>query len=177
MNRPDTIAEAVLSTKQIAARYFAGFDDSNRTKQAPTLPNHFAWNLGHAAQTMHRAAEKISGGYVISHNDFIIGGTPSGGGDKTRFAIASVAAGSKPVDDPAQYPSFSRCIDIYNHACDTVADIVRHVPDEELDELVEWGPMKMPRWLLALRMMTHNGMHIGQIADLRRAFGFKSINS
>lgn len=35
--------------------------------------------------------------------------------------------------------------------------------------------MAIRRRLPALRMMGHNGMHTGQIADLRRALGFKSI--
>jgi hypothetical protein len=178
MNRQDTIAEAVLSTRHGVTRFLAGFDDSNHTRQAPSLPNHVAWNLGHLALTMHRAAGLIRPGDTLPKSDFVEGGTPSGGGDARRFATESVAFGSKPVNDPAQYPGLARCVEIYNGACAAVAAAVRGVPDATLDEVVPWGGGQgLPRWLLALRMMTHNGMHAGQIADLRRALGFKSIFS
>lgn len=176
MNRQDTIAEGVLSTKAGMARYLAGFDDSNHTKQAPHLPNHVAWCLGHCALTMHRACELVRPGHALPDSDFIQGGTKTGGGDGRRFATESVAFGSQPVDDPKQYPSFERCVEVYNRACDALAGAVRAVPDDSLDEEVMWGGrMPIRRWLLALRMMGHNGMHTGQIADLRRALGFTSI--
>lgn len=178
MNRQDTIAGSVLATKAAMARWLAGFDESNRTKQAPHLPNHAAWNLGHLALTMHRACELIKPGHALPAADFITGGTKSGGGDAARFATESVGMGSQPVDDPTQYPSLARALQIYNNAVDAVAACVRSAPEASLDENVTWGgAMQIPRWLLAARMTMHNGMHIGQIADLRRALGFKSIFS
>lgn len=176
MNRQDTIAELLLATKPGLARYLAGFDDSNRTRQAPHLPNHVAWNLGHLALTMHRACELIQPGYTLPDSDFIEGGTKSGGGDAQRFATESVGFGSQPVDSPSQYPTLARSIEIYNNGVDAVARCVRSASDASLDAEVSWGGgMKIARWLLAARMATHNGMHIGQIADLRRALGFRSI--
>lgn len=178
MSRQHTIAEGVLSTKQGMARYLAGFDDSNRTRQAPSLPNHAAWCLGHCALTMHRACELIHPGHVLPASDFIIGGTASGGGDAARFATESVAFGSRPADEPSRYPTLARCIEIYESACEALAECVRSTPDSALDETVNWGGgVSIRRWLLALRMMTHNGMHIGQVADLRRALGMKSVLS
>jgi len=48
--------------------------------------------------------------------------------------------------------------------------------DEALQLQAPWGMgQTMPRFQLAMRMAFHNGFHVGQIADLRRAFGFKSI--
>lgn len=176
MNRQDTVAESVLSTKAAMARWLAGFDETNRTKQAPHLPNHAAWNLGHLALTMHRACELIKPGHTLPAADFINGGTKSGGGDATRFATESVGMGSQPVDDPAQYPTLARSLQIYNNAVDAVASCIRSAPESSLEENVTWGgSMQIPRWLLAARMTMHNGMHIGQIADLRRALGFRSV--
>jgi hypothetical protein len=37
--------------------------------------------------------------------------------------------------------------------------------------------MQMPVWALVSRMTFHNGFHTGQLADLRRALGFRSIFS
>lgn len=176
MKAQDTIAEAVLATKPAMARYLPGFDDSNRTTQAPHLPNHVAWSLGHLALTMHRAIERITPGHQLPSADFIEGGTPSGGGDARRFAAESVAFGSKPVDDPTQYPTLARGLEIYNNACDALAAAVRATSDADLASEVDWiVGTKLPKFLMATRMISHNGMHIGQIADLRRALGFKSI--
>jgi len=176
MRVQDAIAEGVLSTRQGMARYLAGFDDTNHTKQAPGLPNHVAWSLGHLALTMHRACQKIRTDHPLPASDSIEGGTTTGGGDPKRFATESVSFGSRPAPDPTQYPALARSIEIYSSACEAVAAVVRAVPDAELSTLVEWGGgMQLPKYLMALRMMTHNGMHVGQVADLRRALGFKSI--
>lgn len=178
MNRQDTIAESVLATKQGMARWLAGFDDSNYMKQAPSLPNHIAWTLGHLAVTMHKAAGLVDPRHRLPDSDFIVGGTATGGGDSRRYASASVEPGSQPTADASQYPAYPRCVEIFNHACDALAAAVRAVPDASLDEIVEWHrAMQIQRGLLAARMGFHNGMHIGQIADLRRALGFKSVFS
>ena len=181
MTRNDAIAEAILASKQLLGRYLPGFDDTNHTRQPPGLPNHVAWSLGHLALTMHRIAEKIDGG-PIPTADFIIGdltkppadpARPSG--DATRFHTETVSFASVPTDNPARYPRLARCIDIYNAACDRIAAAVRTAADARLDEVIPWGNSQIPLYLAATRMLFHNGMHTGQISDLRRALGFKSI--
>lgn len=176
MTPQQLLAEGVLSTKALAGRYLAGFDDRSHTRQAPGLPNHLAWNLGHLALTMHRAAERISGASGLPESDFIAGGAPTGGGDARRFAVESVSFGSTPTADPAQYPACARCFQIFENACDRLAAVVRALPDHELEVPAPWGQgQQMPKHQMAARMIFHNGCHVGQIADLRRAFGFKSI--
>lgn len=176
MNAQDAIAEGVLTTMAGMGRYLVGFDDSNHTRQSPGLPNHVAWCLGHLALTMHRACQKIRPEHALPAADFFEGGTKTGGGDARRFATESVSFGSQPVADGRQYPGLARCVEIYNNAVEAVAATIRAVPDGDLRTEVEWGAgMKIPKFLMAMRMMGHNGMHIGQIADLRRALGFKSI--
>lgn len=179
MKAQDLLAEGVLNTRVLASRYLVGFDESHRTKQAPGLPNHVVWNLGHLALTMHRAADRLDGlegSGPVPAADFIEGGTKSGGGDATRFASESVAFGSVPVDAPAEYPSLARAIEIFGNACERLARSCRALSDEALQLQAPWGMNQtMPRFQLAMRMAFHNGFHVGQIADLRRAFGFKSI--
>jgi hypothetical protein len=175
MNRAEAIAEGILSTKQSFARYLVGFDDSNATRQAPGLPNHAIWSLGHCALTMHRVAANFDG-LPLPDADFVVGHS-SGGGNARQFATESVAFGSRPVDSPKDYPALARGIEIYNAACDRLAAAVKSVPDARLDDTVLWGPMTLPLYLLALRMIGHNGMHTGQNADLRRSLGFKSVFS
>ncbi len=171
MTRRDALADGVLMTKVLTGRYLAGFDDTNHTRQAEALPNHVAWSLGHCALTMHRAGEKIAGESPLPAAEFVEGAA----GDASHFGAESVAFGSRPIADAKQYPSLARCVEIYNSACDRFAAVLRGCEESRLDETAKWGPGEVPLYALALRMIFHNGAHTGQIADLRRALGFKSI--
>lgn len=171
MDRRATIAESLTACKHLLGRYLAGFDDSSRTRQAPGLPNHVAWTLGHLAMTMHRVVEKLDG-RSFPETDFVVGASR---GDTMRFGTESVAFGSSVIADGAAFPSMARCVAIYDAACDRLAGAVRAAPESKLDETAKWGAGEGPLYLLALRMVFHNGVHTGQIADLRRALGFKSI--
>ncbi|MFN0133616.1 MAG: DinB family protein [Phycisphaerales bacterium] len=166
MRTQDMIAEALAASKAGLARYLPGFSDSNHTAQAANLPNHVAWSLGHCALTMHRVAEKLDG-KPLPDADFAKG--------QGRFDPESVAFGSTPAANASNYPTLARCIAIYDAACDRLAAAVRAAPEPKLLEPTPWGKIELPLWLLAIRMIFHNGMHTGQIADLRRALGFKSI--
>lgn len=177
MNRQALFAQIILESRALTARYFAGFDDSNRTRQAVNIPNHFAWTLGHLAYTMQSAAKRIDG-KAVPESDFIEGGTPSGGlpgGDANRFASASVTMGSVPVDDPHRYPTHARCIEIFGAACERCAAAFAAASEADLEKDIPWGAAPIKGWQLAPRMVWHNGDHSGQLADLRRALGFKSI--
>ncbi len=183
MHHSAAIAEGILACKVLTPRYLAGFNDTNHTMQAPSLPNHAAWTLGHCAMYMNRVAERLDG-KPMPEQDFIVGDmtrppadplTPRG--DARRFHTESVAFGSKPSAEPGRYPPLARCVEIYNGACDRLAAAVRAAADETLDKPTRWGQTDLPMYLVCFRMIYHNGFHTGQIADLRRALGFKSILS
>lgn len=169
----DAVADGIASTKQLLARYVAGFDDQTATAQKPGLPNHVCWSLGHLALTMYRVAEKFDGRPAPA-SDIEMGPRS---GSPGAFASESVSFGSAPAADPAGYPSLARSIEIYSAACDRLASAVRSASDEKFAEPTPWGNTHISLGLLAARMIFHNGMHTGQIADLRRAMGFKSIFS
>lgn len=169
MTPRDVLSEAVTTCKALTARYLAGFDDATRTGQAPNLPNHVAWSLGHCALTMHRVAEKADA-KPPPPTDFA-----GPGGPVTAFNTEAIAFGSRPSADETAYPSLPRCVEIFNAACDRLAATVRTASDAQLNQSIPWGPIQAPWWSLVLRMTFHNGFHTGQIADLRRTFGFKSI--
>ncbi len=166
--RGDTIARGIESTKQLLGRYLVGFTDETRVAQLPGMPNHVAWNLGHLAITMHRAAEKFDGQGPPA-SDF--------GAGADKFNPDSVSFGSKPTADANGYPSLARSIAIFEAACDRMAAVVRGASDAKLDEKIKWGPMEISLEGVGLRMIFHNGMHTGQIADTRRGLGLKSIFS
>lgn len=191
MTRRDTIAEAILASRVLFHRYLVGFDDSNHTRQTAELPNHVAWCLGHCALTLHRGVERINR-EPLPESDFysppadLIGKTaqPPRGGKvaasgtivaPTRYDTETVAFQSIPTDNAALYPRFGRCVDIFDGACHRFAQVIRALPEEKLDTMIQWGQIQIPIWASGLRMAFHNGQHCGQISDLRRAMGMKSI--
>lgn len=174
MNRRDTIAEAVLNSRDLVNRYLVGFTENNHTAAAAHLPNHVAWSLGHMAQTMHRVAEKLDG-RPLPVEDFhgpTPGKSPRAGG---YYDPESVCYGSTPMPDQDRYPMYSRCLEIFGAAVDRLAAAVRSVDDSRLDHKTKWGQGETTLGVLAARMVFHNGVHTGQIADLRRALGLGSI--
>lgn len=178
--RQQLLAEAVAGCPMLVGRYLAGFDDSNHTRQAPNLPNHVAWSLGHLALTMHRTVVRLSDPGAtpqtspLPETEFIVG---AAAGDARRFGTETVAFGSRPLPDPKLYPPMARCVEIFNGSCERLASAVREAPDSALDQPTKWGGGEIPVSMLVSRMVYHNGFHTGQIADLRRALGFKSVLS
>lgn len=165
------IARGVESTKQLLARYLKGFTDDNRLAQAPSLPNHVAWSLGHLAHTMHRVAEHFDA-KPLPPDLFIVDAHK---GDARRFGTEGVCFGSSPSTDPEAFPPLSRCLEAYEGACDRLASAVRGASDADFEREVPWGAGTQTLGMLCFRMVFHNGMHTGQIADLRRALQLGSI--
>ncbi len=171
MNRGEILARAIVDCQALFGRYLDGFDESNRTRQAPGLPNHVAWCLGHCALTMHRAAEKIDG-RPLPATHFLLKATR---GDADHFGTESVSFASHPADEPAIYPRWTVCVAIFDAACARLAAAARRATDAKLDERTKWGSTDVSLESLVWRMVFHNGTHCGQIIDLRRAIGLGSI--
>lgn len=168
----DMLAESIISSRDLLLRFLVGFDDDNRTKQARDLPGHVAWALGHCALTMHRVAEHCDG-RPLPESDFITGDGRAGGSQ--RFDTESICFDSTPVDETDRYPTMARCRAIFEAACDRLASTVREASDEALEKMVPWVAGEIPFWKLVLRIAFHNGVHTGQIIDLRRALGLDRV--
>ncbi|MFG0326337.1 MAG: DinB family protein [Phycisphaerales bacterium JB037] len=168
---PATLARAVRTSSPLLLRFLGGFDESNRTTQAPGLPNHAAWTLGHLALTLHRAAERLDGS-GLPERDFIAG---AAAGDAERFGSESVAFGSRPVDEPGRYPSLERSRAIFEGAVDRLANGIGTSSRERLAQSEPWGRAETTMGDLIVRMIVHNGTHAGQLADLRRALGMPPV--
>lgn len=186
MNRQDLLAESILSTKVLLGRYLAGFTDVTHVRTVPGLPNHVAWSLGHLSITMYRAGALMKAAAQpgapadpapFPAGTFVTGDGTRGSRDKGCFDTEAVSFGSSPEERHDRYPTLTRCTEIYNGACDDLAKIVRALPDAAFDTPVRWGQAETPVWALCTRMVFHNGFHTGQIADLRRALGLKSVFS
>ncbi len=154
------LADAIEATEKLLPRFLDGFDDSNEVTQRPGLPNHVAWNLGHLALTMHRAAERIADEtYPLE-------------GDPEPYAF-----GSTPSDTRDDYPALSELTDRYRRSLVLLAEAVRRCGDEGLARTVTWGRGTTTTTArdLAMRMVWHNGLHCGQIIDLRRVLGLEPV--
>jgi len=169
------LAHTVRSSAPMLKRFLAGFDNSNRTRQAPGLPNHAAWVLGHCALTMGRLAERAGGPSIPS--DFFITGKGGDGrrGTSSRFDADAVAFGSKPTDEPDLWPTLDTCIECFEEAVETLADTIAGAADEDLADPIAWGDSEFPLRDLAIRISLHNALHAGQLADLRRALGMPPV--
>ena len=109
------LADGINHSADLLRRYLAGFDDSNATRQAPALPNHAMWCMGHLAVTMHRIAERIS------QKELPLGWDPE------PFAF-----NSKPVADRAAYPSWIEVNKRFDTTVRTLADVVRALGEADL---------------------------------------------
>lgn len=170
--RGKTFGQMIRATAPLVTRFCAGFDDSNRTSQAPGLPNHAAWTLGHLALTMHRFAERFDG-QPLPASDFITGDGTSG--TTERYDTESVCFGSTPINDPAKYPSMERAERVFASAIERLAAALESLSDERFDEEQPWGSGRFTVQDLAVRVAFHNGTHAGQLTDLRRALGLPRV--
>jgi len=172
MTPEDTLAESILSSRDLLLRFLVGFDDDNRTRQTADMPNHVAWTLGHCALTMHRVAERFDG-RLLPEGEFVTGDGRAG--DARCFDTESVCFGSTPIDAPQQYPALQRAQEIFESACARLAAAAAGAGDAKLEEMVPWATGEIALRTLVLRLAFHNGTHTGQLIDLRRALGLGRV--
>lgn len=170
MTRQQILAATIRESAVLFKRYLVGFDDSNYLRGLPTLPNHVGWCLGHTAVVMQRVAGRIDR-LPISLHEFVEGVE----GDEQRIAANLVAFGSTPSTSTGKYPSFLRCVEIFDSSVARFAVTLESASDHQLDAPVQWGQSPVPAWTLAARMAFHNGVHCGQITDIRKSLRLKSI--
>ncbi|MDA0802776.1 MAG: DinB family protein [Planctomycetota bacterium] len=168
----EILAVMILSTKPLTLRYLAGFNESNRTLQRADLPNHPVWILGHLALTMQRFSMRFDAG-PLPDSDFVEGDGRQG--DADRFDTESVSKDSTPSADPAHFPTLARAQDIFSTACDRMAAMLRTQPDTRFSEEVPWHDGMQRVDALVARLAFHNGLHAGQLTDLRRAMGLPFV--
>lgn len=149
------LADAIQSSEALLLRYLDGFDDSSAYAQAPGLPNHAAWILGHLALTLHRAAERVTGRSIDL------------GWDPEPFAFGSTPA----VDGPPLGEMLAR----FRRAMAVLVEAAGSLDDDRLGATVSWGRGETTARDLLARMIFHNGTHCGQLIDLRRALGMDKV--
>jgi hypothetical protein len=172
MSQKDTLAQLVRSCYDSFERFLEGFDEENRTAQAPDMPNHAAWTLGHLSLVVSQVACMLDEGEM--DEDFFVVGK-----DRTsppqRYDTNAIAFGSTPVDDPSAYPSLARGKELFAHSMQRLERAVARLDDARLEETFQLGPWRMTLTELIGRVTCHNMIHAGQLIDLRRAHGFDPV--
>lgn len=166
------MAHAVRLSEGLFLRFLDGFDDTNRASAAPGLPNHLSWTLGHCALTMQRAADVVSGfrePQALPTADWVHGDGTAG--DPSRYDTESVCVGSEPVADTKRYPRLDRAVAIFRSSIDKMASASAEATPAMLSREIAWGKGEMLAGDLVGRIVFHNGMHAGQLVDLRRGLG------
>ncbi len=169
MRQQDILAEMVQSCYNSFERFLEGFDEGNRTAQAPDLPNHAAWILGHVSLVVEQVACTLDGG-EMNASHFIVG--PDSGDPPERYDTESVSFGSQPVDDPSAYPALSQGKLTFETAMKRLERAIAELDDSRLGESYTLGPWDLTINQLIARVTCHNMIHAGQLTDLRRAMGF-----
>ncbi len=172
---PSTLALMIRGSAPLLLRFLRGFDESNRAMQRPGMPNHPIWILGHTAYTMARFGHLI-GGPAMNEKDF----APEDGSDgaqssSVRFRADDVMKDSMPLSDPNFYPSLARGQEIFSRAIEELACVLESLPAQRLQETVLWNGDPLRIDALAIRLCFHNGLHAGQLTDLRRGAGFNRV--
>lgn len=169
MNTQEVLGAGVEACKDLTARFYPGFDEAGAVKQAPGLPNHLAWTLGHMAFFLNSVANELDGKGKPG------AGFGAGGREAGMFEAEGISFKSIPEADASRYPTLPRSIEIFNGACDRLGAAVRGASDDQLSRAIKWGPGEIPLSAAVMRMIFHTGFHTGQIVDLRRALGMPRI--
>ena len=172
MSDQATLAQSIRYSIELTTRYLEGFDESSRTAQAPTLPNHPVWILGHCGYTMARVA-KVFDAALIDADAYIEGARSN----PDAFTIESISFWSAPSDDPSQYPTLARARDIFEQSGQRLAHAIESATAAQLNSEIPWGKANAPIGMrdLIVRLVFHNGTHAGQLTDLRRALKLERV--
>jgi hypothetical protein len=140
---------------QYVTKVFNAFPGEHLLSQAPGLPNHALWTLGHLVAT---------NAWMV----LLSTGSPSAvpPNYETMFGM-----GSTPHQDVTQYPSIDEVRAMYVHSHEQMIEALADLTDDQL-----FGPCEKDSHNFVInkldtlvKTMWHEGWHIGQLIDLRRA--------
>jgi hypothetical protein len=155
------IENCTANTKMLQ-RFVADIPEEKMCAQFPGLPNHPMWTIGHLTLVRGGMAGMV--------------GKPAGlpAEWKARFG-----GNSTPVADAAVHPRKEEMIGIFLHTHEHMVEALRAADEAILNEptpnerLAPFFPTK--RHFLWNVLTTHDGMHLGQIGDFRRALGLGRV--
>lgn len=130
--------------------------------QPLNLPNHPAWQVGHLTSVRVSVARGL--------------GRPV---DIDEAWLKRFARGSVPVADPGAYPGKEELMGTFVRAQEHLEGVLAGLDEAALDgpNPVERLRERLPtvRHFVTFVLMVHDGMHVGQLADWRRAEGLPGV--
>ena len=142
-------------------KFAEGFAPEQVVAQAGACPNHLLWTLGHLASSASWTHGMITGGAPIVPEGY-----------SSLFGM-----GSKPIGDPALYPSFDEVRAAYESSFRRLVDAVEQLDDEALLQAPEQdsGGFISDKLDALNKLAWHEGWHLGQLSDLRRGLGLPNV--
>ena len=142
-------------------KFAEGFGPEQVVAQAGACPNHLLWTLGHLASSASWTHGMITGGTPIVPEGY-----------STLFGM-----GSKPIGDPALYPSFNEVREAYESSFRRLVNAVEQLDDRALLQAPEQdsGGFISDKLDALNKLAWHEGWHVGQLSDLRRGLGLPNV--
>ncbi|MHC4938639.1 MAG: DinB family protein [Planctomycetota bacterium] len=160
--------EQVLSAFAWNLRYaeelVADLDDASWCEPGgPGLENHPAWTLGHLVSGADMLAEDLGLAPEIS--------------PEWRALFERRGPGDPRRPEDARYPGIAEVIAELRRQHERIAGRWRQMPDTELDRRIEWrfdSEFPTTGGAALFLAVTHEALHLGQLAAWRRARGLPS---
>jgi hypothetical protein len=162
MNVSDLLANDMVQGQDLLKQHLADFSDADMLVRPVPAANHAAWQLGHllAFEAM------VCGMYVPQAAPKL----------PENFSKIHGTDGAK-IDDPRQFMKKDEMLKNLDQAHTALVNWVRQM---SLEDLAKPGPEQFKGWVntlgeLALGIVGHATMHLGQIQVIRRKLGKKVL--
>lgn len=148
-------------THALASKTFADFPADKALFQPSPTDNHMLWHMGHLAVNYDWFASAIDGKSSIASKT-----------DYERFGM-----GSKPVSDPAAYPSLPDVRRLYDTTWQRFIAAAESLSEADATRpaCVESHGFLADRLDAVNKAAWHDGWHAGQVSGLRKALGLKGV--
>lgn len=148
---------ALAFAREATLNLAEGITDEQLTHRPQAGANHAAWILGHLAYADNGFYTKLSGNASVLPDNF-----------DSLFGM-----GTEPTDDAGVYPSKSELLATLEKSHATITDWFRNLSDEQLaaplpEGFERFGPNHAA---LAATLAWHEGIHAGQLIEVRRSLG------
>ena len=158
MNAKDVIRSAMNASRMLTSMLLDDLSDADLMQRPVPAANHVAWQLGHLISSEHSLVERCCPGSMPTLPE--------------AFAAAYTTETAK-SDEPTSFHTKEEYQKLYNEQREGTLRILDELPEERLDATAPEGfpPMTSTVGDVFLLCSTHELMHIGQYAVLRRQLG------
>lgn len=153
----DASLNGLALARGVTHKFLEGIADDKLTHRAAPGSNHALWIMGHLAHAENSFCSKISG------NDSVL----------PENYTELFGMGSEPSDDASTYPSKSELMDALDKSRAFLISWLSGLSEDQLaaplpDDYEMFGPNAAS---LATAIAWHEGVHGGQLIEIRRSLG------